>query len=880
MDKKYYKILRSTTGLTHNVPVYLNCGAYEMGGMVGFEGDIEQVEQITNFNYEHTGGNTIRLYNTVNRDVLKIIKNETFTIDWGDGSTDTIGVGMGTNLEFVDHTFSSANTFEVTITLNNNWTKRKLSKKITVPKDITINNLFSNYSQYGCDIKFIKTDLNKDRICLNTIIFEKYLLSRVYSDYKTEYPDKDISDINIPILTSKYNLFREYSYKNEQQKKIFSSKLLPFNIKTYGDIQRKLNQLNKIQNYIMIYINVKKHMLSNYLIYNLVLKRKLRFLINHKKIYSKIVRTIKDNDNKLPINNYNQIDLGFNTNFNTILSCDNRKKNHITVPELFTAKNMIHNYLTHTVFTEKIDGITKRNIILKNCYPPFPEPSYFSTEYLENQKMHFIISITNNKYKNKSFVSYMDYLRSTHEFTKHNVINSSIEISNVGIDTFIKEFKNFKSKEIENYNSYIEKQKTNNYKGKIFWWPKKFFEIKCSNIESYILFTNYTLKNDLLHIFKNDGWIFQHKDYSYDKDLISERTHSFKLKPVELLTIDLQYKNYEWFMENDEKFNITEISDIPTNSKLMDGCIYRCYPILDNNLLPETSKQIKYFEPREKRFDKKTPNPKNIVLNIINEINNPIEGKKIVYFITNRKVYYNNNKKDTECNTQLKYKLSDYKKCYQNLKGTVFDIGGGYSTKKHLQSANIDEYYFGDIDISCLINTKVKSTYLDFNKQIKQYTPLENVFCNLELLTTKYDSLMMINCINFGIHGINLSTHLSNLSKKGTKLLIRFMDADLFEQYIHTTQENIIIKCPYNSSFINYNHKKKINKIYYSWVHTKPIDEQLVGISYLISQLEYLGWKLVCYEKHPKFDENNINTKNLWDLYFICFSCAVFERLY
>jgi len=140
MDKKYYKILRSTTGLTHNIPVYLNCGAYEMGGMVGFEGDIEQVEQITNFNYEHTGGNTIRLYNTVNRDVLKIIKNETFTIDWGDGSTDTIGVGMGTNLEFVDHTFSSANTFEVTITLNNNWTKRKLSKKITVPKDITITN--------------------------------------------------------------------------------------------------------------------------------------------------------------------------------------------------------------------------------------------------------------------------------------------------------------------------------------------------------------------------------------------------------------------------------------------------------------------------------------------------------------------------------------------------------------------------------------------------------------------------------------------------------------------------------------------------------------------------------------------------------------------
>ena len=50
MDKNYYKILRSITGTTHHLPIYLNSKGYEMGGMVGFEGDIEQVEQITNFN--------------------------------------------------------------------------------------------------------------------------------------------------------------------------------------------------------------------------------------------------------------------------------------------------------------------------------------------------------------------------------------------------------------------------------------------------------------------------------------------------------------------------------------------------------------------------------------------------------------------------------------------------------------------------------------------------------------------------------------------------------------------------------------------------------------------------------------------------------------
>ena len=69
MEKNFYKIYKPTTGLTHNVPVYLVSEADEMGGMVGFDGDIEQVEQICNFNYQITGGNTVRLYNTINRDI-------------------------------------------------------------------------------------------------------------------------------------------------------------------------------------------------------------------------------------------------------------------------------------------------------------------------------------------------------------------------------------------------------------------------------------------------------------------------------------------------------------------------------------------------------------------------------------------------------------------------------------------------------------------------------------------------------------------------------------------------------------------------------------------------------------------------------------------
>ena len=93
-------------------------------------------------------------------------------------------------------------------------------------------------------------------------------------------------------------------------------------------------------------------MLANYVIYTFLMNKKIKILSKHKKMYSKIVRSIKNCNNDSIINNYNPILLEFNTN-NNLLSSANTK-NIITVPELFTSKNIVSNYLTHTVFTEKI----------------------------------------------------------------------------------------------------------------------------------------------------------------------------------------------------------------------------------------------------------------------------------------------------------------------------------------------------------------------------------------------------------------------------------------------------------------------------------------------------------------------------------------------
>ena len=72
MKKDRYEILSgSTSGITYQIPIFLECSADEMGIMVGFDGNMEQIEQFCNFTYAGIGGNSIRIYNTVNTNKLK-----------------------------------------------------------------------------------------------------------------------------------------------------------------------------------------------------------------------------------------------------------------------------------------------------------------------------------------------------------------------------------------------------------------------------------------------------------------------------------------------------------------------------------------------------------------------------------------------------------------------------------------------------------------------------------------------------------------------------------------------------------------------------------------------------------------------------------------
>lgn len=133
---------------SYNLPVFLESTVDEMGVMVGFDGDIEQVEQLVNFSYTQTGS-TIQVYSTVNPDKLRKIVEQTYTINWGDGLTSGLTVNggvVGQNFPSLSHTYSTSSGYTISITLDAPWTKQNLSKKITVPRNTTITNPLGSFT--------------------------------------------------------------------------------------------------------------------------------------------------------------------------------------------------------------------------------------------------------------------------------------------------------------------------------------------------------------------------------------------------------------------------------------------------------------------------------------------------------------------------------------------------------------------------------------------------------------------------------------------------------------------------------------------------------------------------------------------------------------
>jgi hypothetical protein len=147
MEKITYQILKtSNTGVTMNIPLHLTSTVDEMGVMVGFDGNIEQVEKYCNFSYTQTG-NTIQVYNTVFIENFKTYSDAIFTVEWGDGTTSNLPPHNGNLLTTTTKTYTNGE-YVITIKLETPWTRQKLSKIVTIPKDISKPNPLGTFSGF------------------------------------------------------------------------------------------------------------------------------------------------------------------------------------------------------------------------------------------------------------------------------------------------------------------------------------------------------------------------------------------------------------------------------------------------------------------------------------------------------------------------------------------------------------------------------------------------------------------------------------------------------------------------------------------------------------------------------------------------------------
>jgi hypothetical protein len=127
MNKNQFQILQNT-GKTFNVPLFLEADLDEMGVMVEFDGEMEQIEQLCNFTYSGNG-NAITVYNTGSTNRLKKLVDAEFTVDWGDG---VLLTGF-TLLSSTSHTYTSSGEKTITITMDSPWGVQEVEKTIQVP---------------------------------------------------------------------------------------------------------------------------------------------------------------------------------------------------------------------------------------------------------------------------------------------------------------------------------------------------------------------------------------------------------------------------------------------------------------------------------------------------------------------------------------------------------------------------------------------------------------------------------------------------------------------------------------------------------------------------------------------------------------------------
>jgi hypothetical protein len=128
-----YTISPENMGLsaaTHNLLIHLEKEYDDIGHYSVTDGEILQEKSRCNFTYSSTG-NTVSVFNSVDRLSFTELRDATFTIYWGDGSSSAITIE-----QTLKHTYSTSGEYVIILSLDTPWSE-KVYKTIQVGQTIT-----------------------------------------------------------------------------------------------------------------------------------------------------------------------------------------------------------------------------------------------------------------------------------------------------------------------------------------------------------------------------------------------------------------------------------------------------------------------------------------------------------------------------------------------------------------------------------------------------------------------------------------------------------------------------------------------------------------------------------------------------------------------
>ena len=471
---------------------------------------------------------------------------------------------------------------------------------------ITLNNLISRiYLNYDFDIiiiklnQYLKTD--NEKILLIIILNLQYNYYKIIHniDYESESFNKIIIDnkqliLNI-ILTIKYNIFINY-LNIKIINKIFS---IILNNNLFTKYLKELPYTIREYNYLLFtkFFYIDNTFTNNNYRYSIYII-KANLILHNLRIYIK--RNIKIKKLSYNIKMYNILnDIKYFKPVKHIPVLKNGSYNYqiqnqqfINISPRCLLPNELYSYKKF-ILREKTDGILINNLPIGIF--PFNNIIYnyeIKAEYIEHLDLYLIIDIN---IPNTTIIERYNILKNIHPHIKNNkYINQTNNINNF-IETIINERNNI--------NTFLNEYKNITIK----WYPKftEFFDFHNSinsdesDIAISYIIDNIILNNNLsnLNLYNFDGLILRPYDSLYE----------IKIKPINLISIDLLFDGINWVDDNNNIWNHIIINN--NNNILKIKYIYKFYPIFNNNLK---------FQMKSYRYNKKNPYSYENINNIIN----------------------------------------------------------------------------------------------------------------------------------------------------------------------------------------------------------------------------------------------------------------------